>query len=253
MPTSTRPDATPVAASAKTSCGNDVARPGSVVATAITAQPTATARAPKRSTARPAMRNIAGIAPSDTKSSATPSAPFDVPVACCTLGRTDAHAPQKRPRTTNPASVGPLRGGRTRRPRRVGLPERPPRVPPAAAGVELRGDALALRPDRVVLLARVAALAHALLERLDVLPLPLAARRDPDVELEILCVVAFGRTPERLLEVHVPAREVALGTVPEHPDRVRLTRPLQHQHSVTLPCLAARPRMNLRPGRECEG
>jgi hypothetical protein len=56
------------------------------------------------------MKNIAGTEPTETKSSATPSAPFESSVASCTLGSTDAHAPQKSPSVVNPASVVDLRG-----------------------------------------------------------------------------------------------------------------------------------------------
>jgi len=108
--TSTSPEAIPHAQRASTSAGSVVARPGSSVATANAAQPTATARAPKRSIARGAMRNITGIEPTLTNSIATPSAPFDAPVATWTLGSTAAQAPQKSPSARNPASVGPRRG-----------------------------------------------------------------------------------------------------------------------------------------------
>src|SRR5258706_416718 len=82
--------------------------------------------------------------------------------------------------------------------------------------------------------------------------LPVPARGDPDVELEVLCVVARGGPAEGLLDVHVPSRELAVRTLPEHPDRVHLARPLQHQHPVALPRAAAGPRVGLRPGRELE-
>src|SRR5581483_491459 len=105
MPTSRTPDAAPVATRAAARPGTDVASPGSRIAAANAAAPAATARGPYRSTAGPATTSIAGIEPTLTKSSARPSAPFEAPVARCTLGRTAAHAPQKRPRTTNPAPV----------------------------------------------------------------------------------------------------------------------------------------------------
>src|SRR5579884_1258804 len=106
MPTSSAPEAAPVATSASASSGSDEARPGRVVAAAKAAHATATARAPKRSTAGPATSSIAGREPTATKRSATPSPAFDAPVASCTLGSTAAHAPQKRPSATKPASVG---------------------------------------------------------------------------------------------------------------------------------------------------
>jgi hypothetical protein len=62
-------------------------------------------------------------------------------------------------------------------------------VPPATAGVQIRGDALGLGADAPDLLVREAALRGALLEQPDVLPPPRPVVRHPDVELEILRVV----------------------------------------------------------------
>src|SRR5947209_6175723 len=90
--------------------GSELNETGNAVATANAAHAIATARGPKRSIAGPATSSIAGIDPSETKSSAAPSPPFDAPVACCTLGRTDAQAPQKTPRPVKPASEGRRRG-----------------------------------------------------------------------------------------------------------------------------------------------
>ena len=101
MPTSSAPEAPPATSSASASSGSEPARPGSVVAAAKTAPETATARLPYRSTAGPAMKSIAGIEPSATQRSAMPSAPFETPVARCTSGSTEAHAPQKSPSVTN--------------------------------------------------------------------------------------------------------------------------------------------------------
>jgi hypothetical protein len=62
-------------------------------------------------------------------------------------------------------------------------------VPPATAGVQIRGDALGLGPDAPDLLVREAALRGALLEQPDGLPPPRPVVRHPDVELEVLRVV----------------------------------------------------------------
>ena len=99
MPTSSTPDAAPVSTSAAASAGTESASPGSAVAAAKAAHASATARPPYRSTAGPAIRSIAGSEPTEMKRSATPSVPFDAPVARWTLGSTDAQAPQKRPST----------------------------------------------------------------------------------------------------------------------------------------------------------
>ena len=83
--------------------------------------------------------------------------------------------------------------------------------------------------------ARVAPVGDALVELLLVLEAPRLAGRDPDVELEVLRVVADGGAPKRLLEIEVPADEAALGAVPEVPDRVGLAGTSQDQHAVTTP------------------
>ena len=254
--TSSAPEAAPARASVTISTGREVARPGSVAATANAAHVSATARTPKRSTSGPATKSIAGSEPTVTNSIATPSAPFETPVASCTLGSTAAHAPQKSPSARKPASVG-LRLGversvrhlrrltpsRISRPRRGRAPRAPTTDPTSAARVELGGDPPALGPGRLDLLHRVAALVDPLVEHVCVLPLPRAVGRHPDVELEILRVVALGGAAERLLQVHVPARELALGAFPEDPDRVRLAGALQHQHAVALPAGASVPGM----------
>src|SRR5690242_21594604 len=100
------------------------------------------------------MNSIDGIEPSETKSSATPSAPFETPVARCTSGSTDAHAPQKSPSVTNASSVGnrlasvtsvlvPAVGELGGRPLCGWQPVLPARRPRP-----LGPDALALGPDR---------------------------------------------------------------------------------------------------------
>src|SRR5882672_7147296 len=108
--TSTSPVPMPAKVSVRISVGSVVVRPGRVVAIAKTPHPIATARAPNRSTAGAARRNIAGIEPRLTNSIARPSAPLEAPVASCTLGSTAAHAPQKSPSEKKPASVGFRRG-----------------------------------------------------------------------------------------------------------------------------------------------
>ena len=133
-----------------------------------------------------------------------------------------------------------LRGSDRRRPAWIRHPVGPGLVPPASASVELARDSLALGADLDDLLRREAALADPDGEQLLVLPLPRPVERDPDVELEVLRVVALPRglgrcAPERLLDVDVPACEPALRTAPEQPDRVRLSGPLQHQHAVAVP------------------
>ena len=64
---------------------------------------------------------------------------------------------------------------------------------------------------------------------------PRPVHGDPDVELEILRVVPDRGAPERLLQVDVPAGEPAVRSLPEVPDGVRLSGPLQHEHAVSLP------------------
>src|SRR4051812_6974060 len=119
------------------------------------------------------------------------------------------------------------------------LPRGPPVVPPALASVEQRPDTAGFLTRGGRLLRREAPLRHAHVEQLVVFPLPGPVDRDDDVELEVLRVVARGVPAERLLKIHVPATERAFLAEPEHPDRIRLARPLQHQHAVPLPALLA--------------
>src|SRR5947209_12117403 len=148
IPTSTSPEPMPAAVSPTIRAGNVVARPGRVVVIANTPQPIATDRAPKRRTAGAASRNIAGIEPTETKSIATPSAPFVVFVASCTAGSTAAHAPQKSPSARKPASVGLRRGiPPLRQVRRRPLGRLEP-VLPARRPRALAPHALALAADR---------------------------------------------------------------------------------------------------------
>ena len=86
--TSRIPEPLPAIVSVTISNGSDVASPGSVVAIAKIPQPIATARAPKRSTAGAASRNIAGIEPTETKSIAIPKRSFRDAGRRCTLGST---------------------------------------------------------------------------------------------------------------------------------------------------------------------
>ena len=123
-------------------------------------------------------------------------------------------------------------------------------VPPASAGVELRDDTLGFVSCRTRLTLREAALLDAEIQLGVVLQLPTAVRVDDDVELEVLRVEAVRGAPERLLEVDVPACELASGSVPEHPDCVRLARALERERAVPLPRRAdALPRMRERRGR----
>ena len=112
------------------------------------------------------------------------------------------------------------------------------------------------RPEavyRVALLLGVAALADAILEQLLVLEAPGAVDRDPDVELEVLRVVADRGPSERLLEVQVPACEAALRPVPEVPDRVRLARSSQREDAVAFPGALSRPRVRTAVGARRKG
>ncbi len=120
-------------------------------------------------------------------------------------------------------------GGRPTREREVvpggvGLPERPPGVPPVAPGCELGFEPSSFRADVTGLILREAALLDAHVEQLVVLPLDPAVRMEDQIELEVLRVVAGRGAPERLLQVEVPAPELALLAVPEHPDRVASRR-----------------------------
>src|SRR5262245_39135786 len=128
------------------------------------------------------MKNIAGTEPTETNRSATPSAPLDSIVASCTLGSTDAHAPQKSPSVVKPKRVADLRG--------IRFPERPPRLPPVASGRKLGFEPSSLGADVTGLILREAALLDALIEQLVVLPLDAAVRVEDQVELEVLRVVA---------------------------------------------------------------
>src|SRR3954451_15207778 len=103
------------------------------------------------------MKNIAGIDPTDTKRSATPRAPFDRSVASWTLGSTDAHAPQNSPSVVNPSRVVDLRGSAVLVPGGVGLPERPPGIPPVAPRCELGLEPPSLGADVTSLILREAA------------------------------------------------------------------------------------------------
>src|SRR4051812_6679310 len=260
MPTSTSPEPTPVSVSVTISTGSVVARPGNSVASAKTAQPIATARAPNRRTAGPASRNIEGIDPSETKSMATPNAPFDAPVASCTLGRTAAHAPQKRPSVRNPARVGFLRGIEDVDPDGVARA----RVAGAAeAEAELLRDAdrrPVPRPDvgdEVVGLGARPRIGdrcrHRLRRETPVLPL----LGDHPAHLDLVRVDAadplarvmhLGEAGERFALEHRPGAEAMLGPV-----RVRLSRleprvRLGHERGVD-PCVGASERDQAQPGR----
>src|SRR5262249_56909274 len=104
-------------------------------------------------------------------------------------------------------------------------PVRPCVVPPAPTGVEVGGDPGCFTSYRTGLIFREATLSYTGVEQVVVLQHPagaVGAPWQPDVELEILRVVAVGRAPERLLEVEVPAVEVPLRPVPEEPDRIRV-------------------------------
>ena len=131
-------------------------------------------------------------------------------------------APGLHGRRGSPGQFGCGRGSsgegasqaRRRRPRR-------PRVrPPVLLGVEEGGDAVAFGPGGRDLFGRDPPLRDSLLEQVRVLPLPTAGARNPDVELEILRLVAVAGSPKGLLEVDVPAVELALAAEPENPDRI---------------------------------
>ena len=126
-------------------------------------------------------------------------------------------------------------------------------VPPSLAPLEHRADLASEAVYRVALLLGVAALADAILEQLLVLEAPGSVDRDPDVELEVLRVVADRGPPERLLEVQVPPCEAALRPVPEVPDRVRLARSSQREDAVAFPGALSRPRMRTAVGARRKG
>src|SRR6185312_6627525 len=118
---------------------------------------------------------------------------------------------------------------------RIRLERRPPLAPPGLAPVEHGADRRSEGPCRRDLLRGVAPVGDALVELLLVLEAPGLAGRYPDVELEVLRVVADGGAPKRLFEIEVPADEAALGAVPEVPDRVGLAGTSQDQHAVATP------------------
>src|SRR5262245_16761715 len=110
------------------------------------------------------------------KSSASPSWPFEIPTASCTLGTDDAHAPQSNPSAPNAQRTGVLvgipAGGQLR-----GLPAlRLAPVLPAGRERPLGDHALALGADRVRLRGRVPAVRDRRLQLVLVLPAPVPAR-----------------------------------------------------------------------------
>src|SRR3954471_1259609 len=139
---------------------------------------------------------------------------------------------------------GALRGQGWSRPGRVGLPLGPGVRPPAAVTFELFEDPRRLGADLLDLLAREAALFDAPFHVFVVLEPPTALAREPDVELEVLRVVAELRALEGLLEVDVPAAELALRARPEDPDGVPVARSLQHHRPMAVPALLSVPRVD---------
>src|ERR1051325_6486871 len=156
-------------------------------------------------------------------------------------GSFDTGSPRYGGRRTAPG----LRSGRKSRgsPRRIRLPGRPVVGPPAPAGVELPRDAAGQGPRLRDLFRCEAALADPFLHDVVVFQLPAALGRDPDVELEVLRVVADRRAAEGLLQVDVPAVELPRRAGPEDPDRIGLARTLQHEDAVPQPPLFPVPRM----------
>src|SRR5581483_4052290 len=207
MPTSSTPDAAPVSTSAPASTGSEVARPGRAAAPANAAHAHATARPPKRSTAGPAIRIMAGTEPTATNSSATPSAPFDAPTPRCTSGRTAAQAPQNRPSATKPVSVRALEVKRAFRQtgRAPGLVELDVLEPGGPR--RRREHPVERRPYRSLV---DDAGRRREQELLLVLQLPATVGECEQVELPVEGVPADCRSRERLLEVHVPRRMPAV-------------------------------------------
>src|SRR6516165_11467363 len=91
----------------------------------------------------------------------------------------------------------------------------PALVPPAAARVQVGSESRAVSTHFVDLRLCEAALADTIVQHFEVLPLPVVALRDPDVELEVERVVADRRPDVRPLEVHVPAGEAPFRLLPE--------------------------------------
>src|SRR5439155_6227221 len=176
---------------------------------------------PKWSISQPG-RGVAGTEPTATQRSATPSSAFDAPVARCTLGRSDAQAPQKRPSAPKPAMTGlddiPAFRKLRERPGRVGAKVLPPRRERPR-----RQHALGFGADLGRFLWGDDASPLRLLELVLVEPFVRSAGPADDVQLEVEVVEAGGRAGERALEVHVPLLAPAAVLPPEQ-DRVRRAR-----------------------------
>ncbi|MDF2753288.1 MAG: hypothetical protein K0S82_1671, partial [Gaiellaceae bacterium] len=80
-----------------------------------------------------------------------------------------------------------------------------------------------------------------LLHLLRVLGMPLTTVLAPQVELVVTSVVAMEGSPERLLEVELPARELPSRPLPEEPDRVRIAGSTEDDDSVLCPSAFAAP------------
>src|SRR4051812_42423181 len=173
------------------------------------------------------MKNIAGTEPSETKSNATPSAPFERSVASCTLGSTDAHEPQNSPSVTKPASVDDLRGITSQLEDEHRLPG-PGQSVFAETEAELLGDAqrrLVLGPDvrdEVVGARAVPRVRDCRAHRLRREPAPAEPPDDPPPRFHFVgrdagharpCVVNLGEARERVSVKEPPLAEPVLPPV----------------------------------------
>src|SRR5207245_11678989 len=153
-----------------------------------------------------------------------------------------------------------LRGhGRSLRnpPGGIGPPGAPRLVPPALSRLQSRRDAGAFGADRCDLVGRKAAALDPRLQQLVVFEPPGAVGRDHDVELLVVRIDALSRPVQRLLEVHVPARERAFGALAERPHGVGVAGTVEGQRPMPVPASAAlAPRVPAVPrpaaGRELE-
>ena len=152
----------------------------------------------------------------------------------------DQPGPRQIDRHRADSHPGGSRGSRHSGRRR---PVGPGRVPPVPACVELAAQLVAERTDPPDEVGAEAALGDPVLEHLVVLHHVGAVRRDDDVELEVLGVVADLGAHEVGLQVEVPAGELPLRPRPEVPDRVGVARPLDHQAPVALPARLRVPRV----------
>ena len=127
-----------------------------------------------------------------------------------------------------------------------------PRRPPAVVPVEQRGDLRPCGQDGEHLVLGDATRGQRRREVLHVLPAPRLARRDHDVELEVVDVDAVGLADVGRLEVDVPRQVGAVG-VEELPHGVPVAGAAELEHRRPLPRVEVAPRVRGRVRRERQG